>query len=166
MDVRFIGKKSQQSGVLFDLTDSSVVLAPIQDLKPLVNALVRQHGGTLPPIDSLMSALPLRVYRYVDISRLTLQRRGRAGKGFLLGAGLGVILGFIQGGDTSGFIRFPASFYAIAYGVILSGVGLIIGSVNVESVNIREQSVATEVPKRFQRFTIVEQFKQASLYTP
>ncbi len=165
MVVRLIGQKGLQSGVLFDLTDSSVVLSPIEGLKPRVNALIRQHNGTLPPTDSLRTSLLLRTYRYNNISRLTLHRRGNTAKGFLVGAGAGVLAGFIQGDDDTGFIQFPATFYAVAYGVVLSAVGLIVGAVSTKSVNAREQSVAAEVPVRFRKFTIVEQVNQATLYT-
>lgn len=166
VDVRLVGQKGLQSGVLFDLTDSSVVLSPIEGLKPRVISLIRHHNGTLPPTDSLRTSLLLRTYRYDKISRLTLHRRGHAAKGFLVGAGVGVLAGFIQGGDDSGFIQFPATFYALAYGVLLSAVGLVIGAVSTKSVNAREQSVAAEVPVRFRKFTIVEQVNQATLYTP
>ncbi|UFH51938.1 hypothetical protein [Spirosoma sp. KNUC1025] len=166
MDVRLTGQKGLQSGALFDLTDSTLILAPVHGLKARIRDLARQHGGTLPPTDSLALVFPLRTYRYADISRLSLHRRGQAGKGFLIGAGLGVVLGFIQGGDTSGFIQLPASAYAIGYGLVLSSVGLIIGAASVKTVNAREQSIATEVPKRFQRFTLVEQLKQANVFTP
>ncbi len=166
MDVRLIGQKGLQSGVLFDLTDSSVVLSLIDGLKPRVRSLIRHHNGTLPPTESLRTSLLLRTFRYDKISRLTLHRRGHATKGFLMGAGVGVLAGFIQGGDDAGFIRFPATFYAFAYGVLFSGVGLIVGAVSTRSVNAREQSVAAEVPVRFRKFTIVEQVNQATLYTP
>lgn len=166
MDVRLTGQRAVQSGVLFDLTDSSVVLAPIDGLKATLNALIRQHNGTLPPTASLRALLPLRTFRYDNISRLTLHRRGHAGKGFLIGAGVGILAGYIKGGDEPGFLSFPASFYALAYGVLLSPVGLLLGAASTKSVNAREQSVATEVPSRFRKFTIVEQVNQATLYTP
>lgn len=166
MDVRLINQNGIQSGVLFDLTDSTVLLAPIDGLKPAVNALIRGHNGTLPPTDSLRASLPLQIIRYDKISRLTLHRRGHAAKGFLLGAGAGVLTGFIKGGDEPGFLSFPASFYALAFGLLLSPVGLIVGAASTKSVNVREQSVAAEVPSRFRRFTIVEQVNQANLYRP
>lgn len=166
MDIRLIGQKAVQSGVLFDLTDSSVVLAPIDRLKPTLKALIRRYNDTLPPINVLRTILLLRTYRYDKISRLTLHRRGHAGKGFLIGAGIGVASGFIKGGDDPGFLSFPASFYALFFGVLLSPVGLIVGAASTKSVNSREQSVATEVPSRFRKFTIVEQVNQATLYTP
>jgi hypothetical protein len=167
MTVRLIGQKAAQSGVLFDLTDSSVVLAPITaDMKPTVRSLIRHHNGKLPPIDSLRTSLLLRTYRYDNISRLVLYRGGYGGKGFLIGAGVGVLAGFIHGGDKSGLIRLPASTYALVLGVPLSFVGAIVGAISTKSVNAREQSVAAEVPSRFRNFTIVEQVNQATLYTP
>ena len=165
-NVRLTDQKSVQSGVLFDLTDSTVLLAPIDGLKPAVNALIRGHNGTLPPTDSLRGSLSLQVVRYDKISRLTLHRRGHAAKGFLLGAGVGVLAGFIKGGDEPSFISFPASFYALAFGLLLSPIGLIVGAASTKSVNAREQSIATEVPSRFRKFTIVEQVNQANLYRP
>ena len=166
MNVRLIDQKGVQSGVLFDLTDSTIMLAPIEGLKPAVNTLIRQHNGMLPPTDSLRASLPLQIFRYDKISRLTLFRRGSVAKGFLIGAGVGVLAGFIKGGDKSGFIRFPASFYALTFGLLLSPIGLVAGAVSTKSVNAREQSVANEVPARFRQFTIVEQVKHATLYAP
>ena len=165
-NVRLIDQKGVQSGVLFDLTDSSVVLAPIDGLKPTLKAIIRQHNGTLPPTDSLRALLSLRTFRYANIGRLTLHRRGHAAKGFLIGAGVGVLAGFIRGGEDIGFLYIPASSFAIIYGLLLSPVGLLLGAASTKSVNSREQSVATEVPSRFRKFTIVEQVNQATLYTP
>lgn len=59
-----------------------------------------QHGGKLPPLDSLRSILPLRAYRYTDISRIAIHRRGNIGVGFLIGASVGVALGFMKGSSV------------------------------------------------------------------
>jgi hypothetical protein len=166
MDVRLIGQKSVQSGVLFDLTDTSVVLAQIQGLKPAITTLIEQHNGTLPPSDSLQTILSLRTYRYDKISRLTLHRRGHAAKGFLIGAGVGILAGLIKGGDEPAIIYFPTSVYVFTFGLLFSAAGLVIGVATTKSVNAREQSVATEVPARFRTFTIVDQVNQSSFHTP
>ncbi|GAB2602211.1 hypothetical protein GCM10027190_57310 [Spirosoma areae] len=157
--------KVAQTGVLFDLTDSTILLAPIRDLKPTLMALLNQHSGTLPPSDSLALVLPLRTYRYSQISRLTLHRRGHGGKGFLIGAGLGIILVLSAGGGETGGYTTPAQ-NALA-GVVLLGIpGLLVGAAMTKSVNAKEQSLAANVQRRFQKFTIVEQVRRHDLYRP
>ncbi|WP_460915013.1 hypothetical protein [Spirosoma areae] len=163
-NVRQEGKVAQ-TGVLFDLTDSTILLAPIRDLKPTLMALLNQHSGTLPPSDSLALVLPLRTYRYSQISRLTLHRRGHGGKGFLIGAGLGIILVLSAGGGETGGYTTPAQ-NALA-GVVLLGIpGLLVGAAMTKSVNAKEQSLAANVQRRFQKFTIVEQVRRHDLYRP
>lgn len=165
-DIRFFSKKPMESGVLFDLDDSTLTLAPIDGLKPKVKALVAKYGGRLPSTDSIRRFLPLRTYRYSQIRRLTLHRRGHAAKGFLIGIGVGAAAGFISGDDPPGFIAFSAAEKAVVFSIPGSLVGLIVGAAVTQSVNAKEQSIAAEVPARFRKFTIVEQVKQANLYTP
>ena len=164
MNVHFIGQRTgySESGILFALTDSSVVLAPKTLLKAKLNALIRQHNGKLPPTDSLRRLLPLRTYRYDKLSRLSLHRKGNVAKGLLLGVGAGILAGLIEGND----IIFPVSFYAVAYTALLAPVGLLIGAACTKSINARKQSVATEAKGRFLKFTLVEQVNKANLYTP
>lgn len=45
-------------------------------------------------------------------------------------------------------------------------VGLIVGAVVSQAIDARGQSIATKVPARFRTFTIVEQVRKATLYTP
>ena len=164
--VQFFSKRTVESGVLFDLDDSTLTLAPIQGLKPKVKALVAKYGGRLPSADSVRRFLPLRTYRYSQIRRLTLHRRGHAAKGFFIGLGIGAAAGFIAGDDPPGFLSFSAADKALFFSVPTSLIGLVIGAAVTQSANAKEQSIATEVPARFRKFTIVEQVKQANLYTP
>ena len=165
-NVRLAAENRVETGVLFDLDDSTLTLAPIRGLKPKVNDLLAQHGGTLPPTDSLKTILGLRTYRYALIRRFTLRRRGTAGKGFLIGAGVGILSGLISGDDPPGFISFSAADKALIFSIPLSAVGLIIGAAIVQRVNAKEQSIAAEIPKRFRKVTITEQIKQANLSAP
>ncbi|CAN5206926.1 hypothetical protein BH09BAC4_BH09BAC4_02840 [soil metagenome] len=165
-DIRFFSKRPMESGILFDLDDSTLTLAPIRGLKSKVKALVENYGGRLPATDSVRRFLPLRTYRYSQIRRLTLHRRGHAAKGFLIGMGIGAAAGFISGDDPPGIIAFSGAEKALVFSVPASLVGLVVGAAVTKSVNAKEQSVAAEVPARLRKFTIVEQVKQANLYTP
>lgn len=164
-NVRLIGQSRQETGVLFAVTDSTLVLAPIKKLKSTLQAVVNKRAGTLPPIDSLRYFLPLRTYKYKQVSRLVLRRRGHGLKGMLIGIGIGAIVGAIQGDDTRGIIRLSAGDKAVAFGVIGALGGLISGVVGVKSVNAKEQAVATEMQGRLREYAIVEQLKAANLYT-
>ncbi|GAB2524440.1 hypothetical protein GCM10027085_13420 [Spirosoma aerophilum] len=150
-------------GVLFDLTDSTLILAPIHDLKAQINTLLAAHRGVLPPTDSLMSVLSLRAYRYAQIRRITLHRRGSGGKGFLLGAGIGIGLVLSAGGGSRDGYTTPVQ-NALA-GVVLFGIpGAIIGASITKHIDARTYSVASETEKRFRTNTIVDQVKKATLY--
>jgi hypothetical protein len=81
--VQFVSNRQSKAGLLFDLTDSTMLLAPINELKPRLYTLMSQHGGMLPPTDSLLSVLTLQAYRYANISQVAIHRRAYAGKGFL-----------------------------------------------------------------------------------
>jgi hypothetical protein len=167
VNIRFITKGLPvQSGVLFDLTDSTIVLASIRNLKPTLKTVMNQHGGSMPATDSLTTVLSLRTYRYAEISRLTLHRKGYAGKGFLIGFGLGALIGLIDGDDDKGFIRFSAGEKALILGLTLAPVGLLGSALTLKSAYANERPIATEAQKRFLKFTIIEQIKKANLYAP
>ena len=162
-DVRLMVQGKLQSGILFALTDSTLLLAALRDLQPQLMTLMNQHGGTLPPTDSLQSALPLRAYRYADISRLVVHRRGHRGIGFVIGAGLGLALGLSAGDD--GYTS-PTS-KALLAGFFLAFPGLLISSaLSNKSTNAKKQPMVVAARERFQKYTIVDQLKQANLYTP
>ena len=44
-DIRFVSDRKLEIGVLFDLTDSTIQLAPIRNLKSRLKTLISQHGG-------------------------------------------------------------------------------------------------------------------------
>lgn len=168
MDLRLIGQKDIPSGILFDLTDSTVVLSPRKGLKQAINTLIRQHNGTLPPTTSLQTVLHLQTYRYDKIRQLKLHRAGNVLKGFLLGAAVGVIVGSVMaaaipGTNKPGFtFTLPASYYIVGSGLGLSVLGALSGILLIESVNDRTQSVGTEMTTRFRKFAIVEQVNKAN----
>ncbi|MBC7568875.1 MAG: hypothetical protein H7319_03960 [Spirosoma sp.] len=165
--IRFVPDRKPKTGVLFDLTDSTILLAPVRHLKPRLKTLMSQHDGTLPPTDSLLSFLPLRAYRYADISRVVINRRGQGGKGFLIGAGLGVAIGFIEGSTEIEKLFFiTPTAKAIEYGLLLSIPGLLIGANMTNRITAKKQSIADGAKSRFRKFTIVEQLQRADLYTP
>ncbi len=164
--VRFVGQTKAQSGILFSVTDSALVLAPRGGLKDKLTALVNQHSGTLPPVNSLTTALSLRKIPYGAISRVSLHRRGAAAKSMLIGIGLGAIVGAVQGDDTRGLLRFSAGDKAIFFGSIGALAGLVAGVASTNSVNAKRQSVATEMQGRLRKYAIVEQLKKADVGWP
>ncbi len=158
--------KTTESGILFDLDDSTLTLAPAHGLNDKVRTQLVNYGGRLPSMDTVRLFLPLRTYRYSQIKRLTLHRRGQAAKGFLIGAGIGALSGLIAGDDEPGFLAFSAGDKAAFFGITFSLVGLIVGGVASQEVNAKGQSIATKVPARFRTFTITDQVRKAMLYTP
>ena len=159
-NVYLVGQRAIATGVLFDMTDSTLTLTDIKSLKP---ELLDQQGGMSPPTNSLLSALPLRVYQYADISRLTVRRRGHRGIGFLLGAGLGITLGLSA--DDVGYTTPTQNVLLVT--VVCAFPGLLISSaLSSKSIHAKKQSVTIKTPARFRTFTIVDQLRQANLYTP
>lgn len=165
-NVRVVGQSRQETGVLFAVTDSTLTLAPIKELKSRLQTIVNQHGGTMPPIDSLRYFLPLRTYTYKQISRLVLRRRGHALKGMLIGVGVGMILGFADGDDPPGWFSFSATDKAILFGILFTPIGAAGSLFSVKNVDAKRQSVATEMQGRLRKYAIVEQLKKADVYRP
>lgn len=177
--VRLASPSEGQKGVLYELADSTVVLAPMEWGRPAMKTMLKQQKGTLPSIDSLRSVLPLKTYRYADIDRLTVHRRGSLGKGFLIGAGIGVLA------TTVSLLVFPDGFSADFSGTrkrskpdfgdkarlalssigVLGGSGLLIGVATAKIINAKKQPIPVAVKKQFRKYTIVEQVNQANLYS-
>jgi len=162
--VRPVGGTKAASGILFAVTDSAVVLAPVAGLKAKLKAIMSEHNGTLPPIDSLRVRLQLQTIPYSGIRRLSIHRRGTAVKGLLLGIGLGAIAGVVQGSDEPGWFSFSAGDKAVVFGLIGALVGLVSGVASTKSVNARQQAVAAELQGPFRKKAIVEQLKVANVY--
>jgi hypothetical protein len=162
--VRLIGHKKAQTGVLFELTDSTILLVPVKNLKPVLHALIGRNGGTLPPTDSLQLVLPLRIFRFTDIRRVTIRRRGQVGKGFLLGAGLGVVVVLIAGGGQPGGYTTPVQ-NALTGAFLFSIPGLVVGALLTKKVDAPLKSIGNKSLGRFRKRTLVEQLRQSSLYT-
>ena len=181
--VQFTSRSETQKGVLYDLTDSTMLLAPIGWTKSIMKTMIKQHGGTLPPTDSLRQVLPLRTYRYADISRLTVHRRGSAAKGFLIGAGIGavgsvvslLIVGDRLGGDWN---FFPTTYSTpsrstplqkglnmLATTLSLGALGLPIGAAPTKHIDAKQKLLSVEAKKRFREYTIVDQVNRATLYS-
>ncbi|MVM31843.1 hypothetical protein GO755_17475 [Spirosoma sp. HMF4905] len=169
-DITLKSRGQFATGVLYEVTDSTLVLAPIKGIKPKLNALIVQRGGTLPPTDSVRRVIPLQTYRYSAISLITVHRRGRGARGLLFGTLIGVVTGFIHGGDPETIalsrLRATAGDYAIAYGLIFSVPGALVGGSISRRVDAKKQSIAVEVPRRFRKLSIVDQVNQANLYKP
>lgn len=98
--------KTTESGILFDLDGSTLTLVPANGLNPEVRGQLANYGGRLPSMDTVRLFLPLRTYRYSQIKRFTLHRRGQGAKGLLLGAVIGAFSGLIAGDDEPGFFPF------------------------------------------------------------
>ena len=165
-DIQFGSYSRIASGILFDLTDSTIILAPLDGLRSKIAAILIQHHGMLPPTDSLRQPLSLRVYRYSQASRIVIQGRGNAGKGAAIGAILGLATGFVLGDDKPGFFRVKASEKAIAGGIVFSLAGLGIGAATTRRIKSNKRSMTVDTPFRFRRFTVVEQIRQTIIYTP
>jgi len=71
-------------------------------------------------LDEFATALP-----FYEIERVVIEKKGHfwstAGKGFLIGGGIGALIGLASGDDEEGFIRFTAGQKAISLGI---GIGL------------------------------------------
>jgi hypothetical protein len=72
---------------------------------------------------------------YQDVKRMIIRGQSRVGagmgKGFLIGAGTGALLGLASGNDQRGFpIAFSAGAKALIGGVMLGAVGFIVGTVS------------------------------------
>lgn len=89
-----------------------------------------------------------------DVDHITVVKQTKLlkglGRGFLIGAVTGALLGFISGNDKEGMIQFSASEKALFMGVLFGGAGAIIGgiasamsgidnSVNIASVSPSER---------------------------
>ncbi|MBO0936765.1 hypothetical protein J2I47_09445 [Fibrella sp. HMF5335] len=165
-NLRLIGQTKSASGILFNTTDSTVVLAPIRGLKLKLKALISQHGGTLPPVDSLTEVLSLQTVRYNTVRSLSLHRRGAGVKGLLMGTGVGALVGVVQGSDPPGWFSFSAGDKAVLFGIIGGLAGLISGALSVDTVNAKRQSVSKEMQGRLRKYAIVDQLRKANVYTP
>jgi hypothetical protein len=165
-NVRLIGQTRQEIGVLFAVTDSTLVLAPIKGLKETLQTIVSEHGGTLPPLDSLPPTLALRTYKYSQVSRLLLRRRGHALKGLLIGIGVGMVLGFADGDDPPGWFSFSAGDKAVLFGILSTPFGLLASLVSIKNADAKRKPIATEMQGRLRKYAIVEQLKKADVYTP
>ena len=163
--VRLASHAGAEKGILYDLTDSTIVLAPVRQLKPTLRRILALHGGTLPPTDSLRQIWPLRTYRYADVRRLIVHRRGQVGLGTLPGAGLGAATGFSLGDDPGrGFLSFTGGNKAVLGAIGLSLPGVLTGVVMSKRINAKNQSVPAQALRRFQKFTIIDQLNQVTLY--
>ncbi len=165
-NVRLVGQSRQEVGVLFAVTDSTLVLAPINGLKPMLQTIADQYGGTLPPLDSLSPTLGLRTYKYKQIDRLLLRRRGHALKGLLIGIGVGMILGFADGDDPPSWFSFSAGEKAILFGILSTPFGILGSLVSIKNADAKRKPIATEMQGRLRKYAIVEQLKKAGVYEP
>lgn len=70
-------------------------------------------------------------FSYTELDKVYYRKKGQAAKGlligFLIGGGVGAIMGFVDGGSNSGYITFSASQMAIIGGLGLGSVGGIVG---------------------------------------
>ncbi len=68
-----------------------------------------------------------------EINELKIIKKSKAasgpGRGFLLGAGMGAIMGLASGDDAGGIMSFTSLQKAALYGALLGGVGLILGAI-------------------------------------
>lgn len=165
-DIQFGSYSRIASGILFDLTDSTIILAPLDGLKSKMVAILIQHHGTLPPTDSLRQPLSSRVYRYSQASQIVIQGRGNEGKGAAIGVILGLVTGFALGGGKPGFSRIKAYEKAIAGDIVFSLAGLGIGAATTRRIKSAKRSMTVDTSFWFLRFYVVEQIKQTIIYTP
>ncbi|GAB4038973.1 hypothetical protein [Spirosoma gilvum] len=161
-----------ETGVLFELTDSTVVLATASRLKAKLKPFLEQSNDTLPPTDSLVDALALRVYRYADIKRITMHRAASPVVGLALGTGLGLIIGLSKKPhyDDLADLAIKGSVYCaqtVGYTLSSALLGMVVdGLVSKKLAKESRGPIANQVKERFRKYTIVEQINQARLYQP
>lgn len=161
--------RREELGILYDLTDSTILILPTKGVHAMLKEIMKQHGGILPSTDSLRHVLPVRTYRYSDIRWLSIYRKNSLIKGFLIGAAAGtaIMVGFTERDEKpKGFKLLPSDreIYVGAISVTMPILGIAAAAVMTKRINSREKSIAAEAQKRFRKFTIVEQAKQAALY--
>ena len=161
-----------ETGILFSLTDSMVILVPRRELKSELKRLNLSYGGTLPPTDSLTSILQLSSYRAADISKLTIHRPNAAVVGMLAGVAGGVVLTYAQPVDfveevltlgNRGIVYTSRlMLYIPSFAMLCSVLGK---SMSIKKIKAKQGLVYSDVQARFLKYTIVEQLNQARLYT-
>jgi hypothetical protein len=166
VNVEIVGQSRQEKGVLLAVTDSTLVMAPVDVLKSTLQTIASQHGGTLPPLDSMPPTLALRTYKYNQISRLVLRRRGHALKGLVIGIGVGMILGLADGDDPSSWFSFSAGEKAVIFGILAAPFGMLGSLFSIKNADAKRNSIATEMQGRLRKYAIAEQLKKADFYTP
>ena len=179
--VRLVSHKEVERGILHEVTDSTIVLAPVRQLKPTLRRILDQHGGTLPSTDSLRRILPLRTYRYTDINRLSIHRRGAFVKGFLVGTVVGAMtFGAATvklANDMTEFVTFGlAQTQPMSTGAAISlatGTGALVGglpgflagaALTTKTIRVNQQVVSAEAHYRLRERSLVEQINRATLY--
>ncbi|SFD28756.1 hypothetical protein [Spirosoma endophyticum] len=167
--VRLGTQAREEVGILYDLTDSTILLLPTKEVHASLKKVMNQPAGTLSSMDSLGQGLPIRTYRYRDIRRLTAHRKNSLLKGFLIGAAAGAAITVVfneRDNKPKGFIDFPSKkeLYVIGISASMPFLGMATGAVMTKRIEAGEKLIAVDARKRLQKFTIVEQAKQAALY--
>jgi hypothetical protein len=163
--VQLVGEKKQQSGVLFAVTDSTLVLVPSEGLMATLQTIANQHGGAFPPFDSLSSVLAMRTYRYDTIKRLMIHQRGAGAKGLLFGMLAAVGTGLALGDDSKGIIQISAGEKILALSVLTMPVGALISAIVSDKTVIgKRPPTAAEVQRRLRKYAIMDRLK-ASMRT-
>ncbi|CAN5207204.1 hypothetical protein BH09BAC4_BH09BAC4_02860 [soil metagenome] len=159
----------EEMGILYDLTDSTILLLPTKKVHASLKKVMNQPAGTLPSADSLGQGLPVRTYRYRDIRRLTVHRKNSLLKGFLIGAAVSTAIMVVfneRNNKPKGFIDLPSKkeLYVIGTSASMPFLGMATGAVMTKRIKAGENSISVDARNRLQEFTIVKQAKQAMLY--
>lgn len=159
----------KELGILYNLTDSTILILPMKRVNPSLKKIMKQHDGMLQSTDSLRQTLPVRTYRYSDVRWLSIYRKNSLIKGFLIGAAAGtaIMVGFTERDEKpKGFKLLPSDreIYVGAISVTMPILGIAAAALMTERINSREKSIAAEAQKRLRKFTIVDQAREAALY--
>ena len=167
--VGFATQGREGLGILYDMTDSTILLLPTTGVNAMLKKVISQHEGTPPTMDSLRQVLPVQTYRYRDIKWLTMHRKNSLLKGFLIGAAVSTTIMVVfneRDKKPKGFTDLPSKdeLYVIGISASMPFLGMATGAVMRKRIKAGEKSISVEAERRLRKFTIVEQANQAELY--
>lgn len=145
-----------QVGVLYSLTDSSVVIVDRKELLSFIENWKPIHGGLLPPVDTLQKVLALHSIAYKNLQWVKLNKMPGGLAGLLIG-GTTAALTVIMTGLAYGFEG--AAIVAVLGFIPITVLGTIIGAVTMQRTvnNTGEAAFRKKIKRKWQRRTIHSQ---------
>ncbi len=145
-----------QVGVLYSLTDSSVVIVDRKELLSFIENWKPTHGGLLPPADTLQKVLALHSIAFKNLQWVKLNKMPGGLAGLLIG-GTASALTVITAGLAYGFEG--AAIVAVLGFIPITVLGTIIGAVTMQRTvnNTGEAAFRKKIKRKWQRRTIHSQ---------